>query len=668
MRGLGQTTVGTGGPAVQVYVADVPLTVVTNLPTFDLASVQVLRGPQGTLFGRNTIGGAILLAPAAPKFSSEGYFAATYGNYDNKTLEGAVNLPIVDDVAALRVAGQIRRRDGYVENLGVGGDFGDIHYEALRGSLLLEPVEGLTNTTVATYFHRRETGAAPIPFEANVDQAFYPATADIIEATMALPHHVTNNDNPDVFVKNDDWAVFNTTTLDLPSSIQLKNIFGYQHSNMRVGLSSDGLPIALFNLIRIDAFDTLTNELQFSGSLFDDDLDWILGGYYSRTDPAGNNVLSIFGTNIINQLESRNKAVYGNLTYDVTDKLRANVGLRYSWDSQRACLQVTGGGIPNATSLAECEANAALDGAFGQGIIRTKSDAPTWTVGLDYQASDDLFFYVTTRRGYRSGGLNTPAFNTPCTTGDPLCDNPATSAPADGAEIDLRALQSIENEYLTDFEVGMRSEPWLFGRQHRFNVSAFRYIWDNVAGFLPIICQAGDPGCPGTPSIGFNAGKVRAIGIEAELLLKASDALTFTLNGAYTKQKQIGTRDAPAGFSGNIPSANLAAPEWAGTAAVDYFQPVSADSDIQFHFEYFRTTKYQAQNNDVPGYGLGNATLRLTNIAGSGFNAAVWVRNVFDDYYIVAPVIVDPDQFPVKAALFGEPRTVGFELSYRFGQ
>lgn len=669
MRGLGQTTVGTGGPAVQVYVADVPLTVVTNLPTFDLANVQVLRGPQGTLFGRNTIGGAILLTPAPPTFDFEGYVSAAYGSYDNKTLETAVNIPLVDDIAALRVAGQVRRRDGYVKNLGVGGRFGDVHYETLRASLLLQPFDGLTNTTVATYFHRRENGAAPIPFEANINQPFYPFLAPVIQTALNLPHHVTNNDNPDVFVKNDDWAIVNTTSLDLSDSIKVKNIFGYQHSNMGVGLSSDGLPVPVFNLIRVDAFDTLTNELQLAGGLFEDKLDWILGGYYSKTDPGGNNLISIFGTNIINQLKSRNKALYANVSYDLTDKLRLNAGVRYSWDSQRGCFQVTAGGLANASSLAACEANATSGGPpNGQGIAKTSSRAPTWTVGIDYQATDDLFFYLTSRRGYRSGGLNTPLFNTACTTGSPLCDDPATPAPADGAELDLRSFQAIKNEYLTDVEVGLRSEPVLFGQKHRFNVSAFRYIWENVAGFLPIICQPGDLGCPGTPSIGYNAGKVRAFGVEAELLLNLSQSLKLSFNGAYTDQKQVGTRSAPAGFNGAIPPANLAAPKWAGTVGIDYSRSVGADSDLRLHFEYFRTVKYQAQNNFVPGYGLGNASLGLTNIGGSGLDATFWVRNVFDAYYIVAPVIVDPNQFPVKAALFGEPRTVGLELTYRFGK
>jgi len=151
-------------------------------------------------------------------------------------------------------------------------------------------------------------------------------------------------------------------------------------------------------------------------------------------------------------------------------------------------------------------------------------------------------------------------------------------------------------------------------------------------------------------------------------MLNISGPLKLTFNAAYTKQKQLGTRDAPPGFSGTIPPANLAAPEWAGTAAVDYFHPISAESELQFHFEIFGTKKYQAQNNYVPGYSLANTSLRLTNIAGLGIDAAVWVRNVFDKYYIIAPVIVDPQQFPVKAALFGEPRTVGFELTYRFGR
>jgi iron complex outermembrane receptor protein len=658
MRGLGQTPVSTGsGPAVQVYFSEVPLTVVTNLPTFDLASVQVLRGPQGTLFGENTIGGAVLISPQLPTFDYNGYASASYGNLDYKAFEGAVNLPLIDDIAALRIAGQVRRRDGFIRNLGVGGDFGDINQNSFRASLLLTPVAGLSDTLVATYFYRNEHGPEAVPYAANPNQAYYPPLAGIIATALAFAPRTVNNTDPDVYLKNSDWSIVNTTKYDVIPNFSVKNIVGYQHTNQRIALNAGGLPVALFDPIRFTDFDTVTDEVQLLGDAFDR-LQWLVGAFYGDSKPGGNNTVSVFGTNTSTYLASTNYATYASVNYKVTERLRLNLGFRYSWDRERACYLVTTGGIAYVPTAAECELSATTTGIpDGQGVASTSGSAPTWTGGLDYQASDDTFLYVTSRRGYRSGGLNAPLYNTPCTTGSSSC----------AGAIDLRPFQSVKDEFLTDVEVGVREEPTFLGRQQRLNLTAFRYVWNNVAGLLPVNCPTGGTGCPADPSIAYNAGQVTAWGVETDLLLNVAASFSFGINGAFTHQEQTRTGVPPAGFSGVIPPANLAAPKWAGTVYVDYLLPLHpADSDLRFRVEYFATTKYESQNYFVPGYGLANATLNWSKIAGSHFDFSIWLRNILDKNYIVAPVVVDPTQFPVKSADFGDPRTGGITLSYRF--
>src|SRR3546814_635721 len=131
LRGLGRNPIGEGVPAVVTYFADIPLVGEgTNVPAYDIASIQVLKGPQGTLFGRNTIGGAIIIQPEAPNYEFGGYVKGEYGRFDYRTLEGAINIPIVQDKAAVRFAGQIRRQDGSIKNLSGGPDFNDMHQDA----------------------------------------------------------------------------------------------------------------------------------------------------------------------------------------------------------------------------------------------------------------------------------------------------------------------------------------------------------------------------------------------------------------------------------------------------------------------------------------------------------------------------------------------------------
>src|SRR3546814_4181314 len=111
------------------------------------------------LFGRNTIGGAIIIQPEAPNYEFGGYVKGEYGRFDYRTLEGAINIPIVQDKAAVRFAGQIRRQDGSIKNLSGGPDFNDMHQVAFRVSLLLEPFDGLSNTTIYDYFKDDENEA-----------------------------------------------------------------------------------------------------------------------------------------------------------------------------------------------------------------------------------------------------------------------------------------------------------------------------------------------------------------------------------------------------------------------------------------------------------------------------------------------------------------------------
>src|SRR5690606_17231867 len=121
----------------------------------DVGSIQVLKGPQGTLFGRNSTGGAILTYPQAPTYDFGGYVNAAYGDYDYRATKAAVNLPLVDGKAALRLATQIQRRDGYTENVGPGNDQDQLDSQSFRASLLLEPTESLKNVTILDY-HRND--------------------------------------------------------------------------------------------------------------------------------------------------------------------------------------------------------------------------------------------------------------------------------------------------------------------------------------------------------------------------------------------------------------------------------------------------------------------------------------------------------------------------------
>jgi iron complex outermembrane receptor protein len=154
--------------SVATYFAEVPTNIAGPGVFFDLTNVQVLKGPQGTLFGRNTTGGAVLFEPAAPTWANEGYAQVQFGNYAFKQFNGVLNVVPVPDKVALRLAAEITRRDGFTQSIVTGQKLDNRHYEGIRFSLRLTPTDGIENTTIVSYRNRDQAGTS------QVLAAFYP--------------------------------------------------------------------------------------------------------------------------------------------------------------------------------------------------------------------------------------------------------------------------------------------------------------------------------------------------------------------------------------------------------------------------------------------------------------------------------------------------------------
>ena len=168
--------------SVATYFAEVPTEVAGAGTFYDLANVQVLKGPQGTLFGRNTTGGAVLFEPARPDFEFAGYVKATLGNYDTREGEAVLNLPIIDDRLAIRLAGNIARRDGYTQSVRTGQKLDGRHYEAWRVSVLARPFDGLENLLILDGRRKDQSGTSAVLRQVNpalpVGQALTPLLAE----------------------------------------------------------------------------------------------------------------------------------------------------------------------------------------------------------------------------------------------------------------------------------------------------------------------------------------------------------------------------------------------------------------------------------------------------------------------------------------------------------
>lgn len=344
IRGQGATF--QASPGVVVYLNEVPLPAAISTPQqggpgnfVDLENVQVLNGPQGTLFGRNTTGGAVLLVPQKPTNAFEGYIQGKFGNYDNKQLEGAINVPVVDDKVLLRVAGAYQDRDGYTYDVVWDKDRDNTHWYSGRIGLTLKPFEGFENYTMAYGAKSRNNGTGivntgfnieglqsltdalgnPAPF--CIEGPTIPnavASCDVYRAASAEaeargPRQTAHG--VDSYQRTKTWGITNTSSLELNDQLTLRNIVSYQRftSNYSVDsdgsilqqqdddprrypapgqatLPGDGTPLIFANntLGRVprDDLKVFTEELQLQGNLLDNLLTFTTGAFFYDQRPV----------------------------------------------------------------------------------------------------------------------------------------------------------------------------------------------------------------------------------------------------------------------------------------------------------------------------------------------------------------------------------------------
>lgn len=396
-------------PSVGVYFADV---VAPRGPTqgtqagdgagpgsfFDLQNVQVLKGPQGTLQGRNTTGGAVLFVPQKPTGNFEGYVEGSYGNYNMKRVQGAINIPL-SEIARFRVAVDHQDRNGYLKNIsGVGpSDFNDVGYTAIRGSLVVDLTPDLENYTIVSYSKSNTNGSVQKLIGCNptfnVGRNFIGLLSCgqlAREKALGAGFYDVEAALPNAHSTVEQWQVINTTTLHASDTLTIKNIASYAQfkDNQASPLfgtnwkASDlgplgaafpfGVPPIFTDISPIPGRNTsdqytLTEELQFQGSALDQKLTYQGGAYFESSKPlrgAGNqsnqlapcsDLANLVCTDPIGQVFTlgagfpvhvgavnytlgktsfRDVGLYAQASYALTETLKLTGGFRYTWDTQ----------------------------------------------------------------------------------------------------------------------------------------------------------------------------------------------------------------------------------------------------------------------------------------------------------------------------------------------
>ncbi|MCW0199427.1 TonB-dependent receptor [Sphingopyxis sp.] len=674
IRGQGRGLFQGALPAVVTYFADVPLPQDGSIVSlYDLQSVQVLKGPQGTLFGRNTTGGAILLTPTRPKTTqAEGYVEASIGNYDARSLTLAANVPLITDKLAVRVVNDFVRRDGFVKDIGGGPALGSKHSDSARLSVLATPTETFENLLIVDISRTDETGPAIVPTGVFTDAAgnpegraaaagnypfFFGGTLanDVrlqLERVRALGGILAADPGVQGSYRARSWGVVNTTRLDL-GDITLKNIFGYRNAKVFNQFDVDGLPASINDRINgYGAFpqvavDAVTNEFQILGGLLDKQLEFVVGAFYLNEGPtgeSGSQALQFFHAGspapVVQNayIRDKSKALFAQATWHfrgALEGLNLTGGYRHTWDNRSFCaIQQTQSVGPD-----QCA-----------GIERkTRFNAPGYTLSLDYHVADRVLLYAAHRRGFRGGGVN-------------------TNVPANLIQ------GSYAPETVTDYEGGIKSDWRVGGMTGRFNFSYFRA---NISDFQASAVAALPLPGGGTlnSSIVANAAKAHTEGFEAELAITPVRGLTFTAN--YERFKgRFDKFDGPPGFpAGDLLSYQFNTPKYTlnlnGRYDIDL--PAGLGDRIGLSVNLYRRSRtlisttqgLPNQYNMEPAFNVVDLRAEWKRVADTPVDAALFVKNVGDTRYRVG-MSNSASVFSLATSFYGDPRTYGLQLRYSF--
>jgi iron complex outermembrane receptor protein len=681
IRGQSVDAFSFASPAVVAYFNEVQVGGVANTSFFDLESIQVLKGPQGTLFGRNATGGAVLYGSKKPTHELNGYFKAGLGNYGNGEFDGAVNIPMGDAVA-LRVSGRVQKRDGFQHNLLYNIYENSIDSKVGRVSLLIAPSEsGFENVTVfqkgkyggrtgsvkmqnangvngtpATYLDPVTGTTKPLTtnfrdvyFAGNPSadprvNALFNGVADFLTKQQRAGFYDVYSDASGLR-DGDQTLVTNTTSYNIGDNMQIKNIFGYNKVISNEQTDIDGSPYTFLAVGGGTAaqdkgytFGTKqwSDELQLNGTA--GAVKYIVGVFVSKEDTDTRIPLSVGGDlpaatraafglpGFIGPyafvVTDKSKAVYGQLTYALNERLNLSAGMRYTQDEVEI--------VQHQDSLV-----AILNG----GNHSRKDSKPSWLIGVDYKVSPDLMIYFNQRGSWRTGGFN------------------GTSAAS------FPNAASFKPETTYDFEVGAKYAGDLGSVPARVNIAVYNQVIKDVqrAPYLNISALAG------------NVNKARVTGTEIDATFQLRHWLEVGGAFAYTDAKYTDPRAV-------VASTNFIFGPYADspkTTASAFFRTATElganRGELAFRGEVYNQSSFfysnlaasLVPNAKINGYSVINVRAELNGIAGSKVDAAIYAKNVTDKEYEVGG-------FPLGAVtgsngtLPGTPRMIGVEIGVKF--
>jgi iron complex outermembrane receptor protein len=587
-----------------------------NADLSEVEHLEVLRGPQGTLFGKNTIGGVINIITKKPSEEVTGFVNASFGKYNALRTQASVSGPLGQNFYG-KITTATWNRDGYLHNIFDGLDYNNENRRGGRLQLRWLPTDKLElNLNADVTQDRRRAVLNQMGSAKGAAAAFY--TGDRFQ----LNTDQRNSDSRDM------WGTSLTADYKLDNNAVLTSITAYKKINILVYSDIDQTPNDLFHSGPFtDRSQMFTQELRYvsSGS---EAFRYVGGLYYYYQNVKGERFISILNNPALKAYnnaaaKTNSFAGYLNADYDILQNLTLTGGIRYTYEKKDGSYLQTRAGLNyNFPSLERTDKNL------------------SWTASLDYKITPNATAYVTVSKGFKSGGFNLDTLSSPNLIATDISFNP---------------------ESVINYEAGLKGRA-LDGKLH-FSGAVFDMEYKNKQ-----VSQFVGTGATVVPSIQVtNAGAARIQGFELETTIKPVSGLTLSGNAAYLHARYTSFENAAkinnvfVSFTDHVVERT---PKWTAGASAEYRFPLEkGDMVVMGNMTYTGETYLQPDNfpaNFEPGYTLFDA--RIGYQGHNGMSVFLWGKNLSNKgYRIYSRQFAGLDQ-----VVFGEPRFYGIDFSYHF--
>jgi iron complex outermembrane receptor protein len=626
IRGIGQDRSGIAfDQGVGLYVDDIYMSRSDNtfLSVIDVDRIEVLRGPQGTLFGKNTIGGAIryLSRPPAPEFG--GYVDATVGNFDRRDVKASINIPLGDSVFLKASAGALKR-DGHIYQVANGKRSGDEDTQVGRLALRILPTDAVTVDLSATYTRSDTNGRGYVVDFIDPSDTFIvryvTKTGQPFDTRFVSPGPYSRYGGDNLGYEYEGYTLSGVVTVNLSETVTLKSVTGYMQADVLQRNDWDGTEFPVYDIDNDREIDQFSQELQLSSRLFDDRLKLVTGLYYMKESPTDDSItITAFDAQFpapritTQKQEVTSYAVFGQGTLDITEKFATTIGIRYSKDEKK------GIGTRVDTNFA------------GRGSGSWDDVSPH--LSFQYQWTPDVMTYVSATRGFRSGGIN------------------IGSAPP-------VVFTKYDPERVANYEVGLRSE--LFDNHMRLNLTGFYMKYtDQQLTALNV----------STNTVYIqNVGESHRAGAELEFVVAPFEHFELQGNYGYLEAEydDVGTAT---GITKD--SVVLRSPKTTYSLSATLDWPLAVGSliaNVNYNYRSRQSTTSTDSNTILlDGYGLLNARLQY-NSPKNDWSVALVGTNLSDKLYYIGGTDFARRETLIGVSMLdvGRPREYGVQVRYNF--